>query len=355
MGLDRRPAEQVKQATYTDPNISFINASVASALNPSLLSWLRCFDAAARARSFTQAAATLCITQGAVSQQVKQLEQWLRRPLFLRSPRALVLTPEGLRLHGVLRESFDALEAVLLQLRAPMEGAPLSLSCAPSFALGWLTPRLGDFFRQHPGQELRVVGEFDSLDWARMAQRGLAAAVRYDPGGYADLQDHLFLDEWLLPVVSPAWLAAQGGVPTLAQLSPEQLLHDDQAWAGAGPHEEWQQWLQAALPAGVPAPLAHNLHLGRHFNLTQLALAAALAGQGVAMGRAALVVDDLAAGRLVAPFRLGTGYSALRGQGAYRLVAPADAVDGVDAVRTWLGGQAQVFMRQRDALLGLPA
>lgn len=328
---------------------------MASTLNPSLLSWLRCFDAAARARSFTQAAATLCVTQGAVSQQVKQLEQWLRRPLFLRSPRALVLTPEGLHLHGVLRESFDALEAALLQLRAPAAGAPLTLSCAPSFAMGWLTPRLGDFFRQHPGVELRVVGEFEVLDRARMAQRGLAAAVRYDRGDYADLQDHRFLDEWLLPVASPAWLAAHGGAPTLARLSPEQLLHDDQAWAGADPHEEWQQWLRAALPAGVPSPLAQNLHLGRHFNLTQLALAAALAGQGVAMGRAALVVDDLAAGRLVAPFRLGQGQTALRGQAAYRLVAPVDAGDAVHAVRTWLGGQAQVFVRQRDATLGPPA
>ncbi|MEK8051379.1 LysR family transcriptional regulator [Ideonella sp. DXS22W] len=322
-----------------------------SALNPSLLSWLRCFDAAARARSFTQAAATLCITQGAVSQQVKQLEQWLRRPLFLRSPRALVLTPEGLRLHGVLRESFDALEAALLQLRAPAEGAPLTLSCAPSFAMGWLTPRLGDFFRQHPGLELRVLGEFESLDRARMAQRGLAAAVRYDPGGYADLQDSLFLDEWLLPVASPAWLAAQPQPPQLDTLAPEQLLHDDQAWDGAGPHEEWLQWLQAARPAGLPPALAQGLHLGRHFNLTQLALAAALAGQGVAMGRAALVMDDLAAGRLVAPFRLADGGVALRGRAAYRLVAPADAVPGVEAVRAWLGAQAASFIRQRDAWL----
>lgn len=324
---------------------------MASALSPSLLSWLRCFDAAARTRSFTQAAAALCITQGAVSQQVKQLEQWLRRPLFLRSPRALVLTPEGLRLHGVLRESFDALEAALLQLRAPPEGAPLALSCAPSFAMGWLTPRLGDFFRQHPGLELRVLGEFERLDRARMAQRGLAAAVRYDPGGYGDLQDSPFLDEWLLPVASPAWLAAQAQAPQPHTLAPEQLLHDDQAWDGAGPHEEWQQWLDAACPGGVPPALAQGLHAGRHFNLTQLALAAALAGQGVAMGRAALVLDDLLAGRLVAPFRLPDGRRALRGRAAYRLVAPADAPAGVDAVRAWLGLQAASFARQRDAWL----
>lgn len=335
--------------------------TVASALNPSLLSWLRCFDAAARERSFTQAAATLCITQGAVSQQVKQLEHWLRRPLFLRSPRALVFTPEGLHLHGVLRESFDAVEAALLQLRAPAEGAPLALSCAPSFAMGWLTPRLGDFFRRHPGLELRVVGEFESVDRARMAQRGLAAALRYDPGGYADLLDNPFLDEWLLPVASPAWLAAHPEVRSAADLAPEHLLHDDQAWDGADPYEEWRQWLQAALPGGLPARLAQGLPLGRHFNLTQLAQAAALAGQGVAMGRAALVVDELAAGRLVAPFALPAAaadavrHGALRARAGYRLVAPAEAAAGVAEVQAWLRTQAAAFTLQRDAVLAAAA
>lgn len=328
---------------------------MASALSPSLLSWLRCFDAAARCRSFTQAAQALCITQGAVSQQVKQLEQWLRCPLFLRSPRALVLTPEGLRLHGVVRESFDALEAELLKLRAPVRGAPLGLSCAPSFAMGWLTPRLGDFFRRHPGLELRVVSEFEALDRARMARHGLAAAVRYDPGAYADLQHTPILDEWLLPVASPAWVAAHPQLRSPADLRPEDLLHDDQAWAGAGPHEEWRQWLAAALPAGVPAPLTEGLAGGRHFNLCQLALAAAQAGQGVAMGRAALVADDLAAGHLVALFPATAAGPALRSRAAYRLVAPADAAPGVGEVLAWLTAQAAAFRQHRDAVLGLAA
>jgi DNA-binding transcriptional LysR family regulator len=269
--------------------------------------------------------------------------------------RALVLTPEGQRLHNVLGEAFGAVEAALMAIRAPAEGEPLTLSCAPSFAMGWLTPRLGDFFRQQPALELRVLGEFESLDRARMAERGLAAAVRYDPGGYADLDDDVFLDEWLLPVASPAWLAARPSPLRLEHLSPEHLLHDDQAWAGARPHEEWQQWLQTACPGGVPGALADGLHAGRRFNLTQLALAAALSGQGVAMGRAALVMDDLAAGRLVAPFRLPDGAVALRGRAAYRLVAPSDPAPGVSAVRGWLAAQAAAFAHQRDAWLSAQA
>lgn len=177
-------------------------------LSSSLLSWLRCFEASARHCNFTHAATELCVTQGAVSQQVKQLEQWLDRPLFLRTPRALVLTPEGERLRFVLRESFQAIEGTLTQLRKPREAGPIALSCAPSFAMRWLTPRLGDFFRDHPEVGLRVYGEFHALDRTRMVRDGIDAAVRFDLGGYEDLKARLFLDEWLLPVASPAFLAA---------------------------------------------------------------------------------------------------------------------------------------------------
>ena len=176
-------------------------------LSPSLLAWLRSFDAAARHGSFTKAAAELCITQGAVSQQVKQLEDWLRRPLFLRTPRALVPTPEGKWLAVVLRESFDAIESTLAQMRQPPESATATLSCSPSFAMSWLTPRLGDFFRQHPHTGLRVFGEFHTLDRTRMVRDGIEAAVRFDLGGYRDLNATVFLDEWLIPVASPEFLA----------------------------------------------------------------------------------------------------------------------------------------------------
>lgn len=119
-------------------------------LSPSLLAWLRSFDAAARHGSFTKAAAELCITQGAVSQQVKQLEDWLRRPLFLRTPRALVPTPEGKWLAVVLRESFDAIESTLAQMRQPAEAATATLSCSPSFAMSWLTPGWATSFASTP-------------------------------------------------------------------------------------------------------------------------------------------------------------------------------------------------------------
>lgn len=290
--------------------------------------------------SFTKAAAELCVTQGAVSQQVKQLEGWLQRPLFLRSPRALVLTPEGQWLASVLRESFQAIEGTLAQLRVKPSAGPLALSCAPSFAMGWLTPRLGDFYRSHPGIGLRVIGEFHALDRDRMARDEVAAALRYDLGQYQDLLATEILDEWLLPVASPAFLAAHPQLRSPADLRPELLLHDSSAWAGAGPYEEWEHWLRHA---GVRLD---GFEQGHHFNLSQLAQGAALAGQGIAMGRAALVLEELVAGRLVAPFGLP-----LRSRAAYHFVSPMQRTARTEAVLSWLAAQAAQFRVQRDGVL----
>ena len=309
-------------------------------LSPSLLAWLRSFDAAARHGSFTKAAAELCITQGAVSQQVKQLEDWLRRPLFLRTPRALVPTPEGKWLSVVLRESFDAIESTLAQMRQPAESTTATLSCSPSFAMSWLTPRLGDFFRQHPHTGLRVFGEFHTLDRTRMVRDGIEAAVRFDLGVYPDLNATVFLDEWLIPVASPDFLARHTTIHNPEDLRSDWLLHDGSAWEGAETYEEWQHWF---AQRGATAPSWAG---GQQFNLSQLALGAALAGQGIAMGRAALVLQDVKAGRLV-PL-LGCS---VRSRAAYSFVTSSHPSPAMQQVRDWLEAEAKRFCIEREALL----
>ena len=313
-------------------------------LSPSLLAWLRSFDAAARHGSFTKAAAELCITQGAVSQQVKRLEDWLRRPLFLRTPRALVPTPEGKWLAVVLRESFDAIESTLAQMRQPAEAATATLSCSPSFAMSWLTPRLGDFFRQHPHTGLRVFGEFHTLDRTRMVRDGVEAAVRFDLGGYRDLNATVFLDEWLIPVASPEFLARHPPITTPDDLHGDWLLHDGSAWDGADTYEEWQHWF--AQRGATPPPWAG----GQQFNLSQLALGSALAGQGIAMGRAALVLQDVKAGRLV-PL-LGRSVPS---RAAYSFVTTTQPSPAMELVREWLVQEAQRFCAERAQVLPAPA
>ncbi|RZJ12752.1 MAG: LysR family transcriptional regulator [Acidovorax sp.] len=313
-------------------------------LTPSLLAWLRSFDAAARHGSFTKAAAELCITQGAVSQQVKQLEDWLRRPLFLRTPRALVPTPEGQWLAVVLRESFTAIESTLGQMRQPAEAATATLSCSPSFAMSWLTPRLGEFFRQHPSLGLRVFGEFHTLDRTRMVRDGIEAAVRFDLGGYRDLSATVFLDEWLLPVASPDFLVRHPPITTAQDLHGDWLLHDGSAWDGADTYEEWQHWFTQT--GAVSPPWAG----GQQFNLSQLAVSAALAGQGIAIGRAALVLQDVKAGRLVPLL----GRSVLS-RAAYSFVTTAQPGPAMVLVREWLAEEAQRFCMERALVLPAPS
>jgi len=310
-------------------------------LSASLLGWLRCFEAAARHCSFTQAARELCVTQGAVSQQVKQLEQWLDRPLFQRTPRALVLTPEGERLRQVVGESFQSIGSTLTQLRKPRDRQPVALSCSPSFAMVWLTPRLGSFFRQHPDIGLRVHGEFHALDRARMLRDGTEAAVRFDPGHYPDLEARMFLEEWLLPVASPAYLAAHPALRSPGGLRAAMLLHDASPWDGASETHEWQCWLRHA---GVTLPDASD---GQRFNLSQLAINAALAGQGVAMGRTALVLDDLAAGRLVDLWGIHA-----RAEAAYYIVHAHGHAAQVANVEAWLVAEGIAFDAARRQLLG---
>ncbi|MDD0814367.1 LysR substrate-binding domain-containing protein [Curvibacter sp. HBC28] len=314
-------------------------------LSPSLLAWLRCFEATARHGSFTRAAGELCITQGAVSQQVKQLEQWLARPLLIRTPRSLVLTPEGKWLGVVLREGFEAIEGTLSQLRrAPRSDGPTTLSCSPSFAMRWLTPRLGSFLSQYPEVGLRVYGEFHALDRTRMVHDGIEVAVRFDPGQYEDVQATQFLDEWLVPVASPAFLAQHPELQQPSDLNPACLLHDASPWDGGDEVAEWTHWFRAM---GAERP---DLSQGQRFNLSQLALSAALAGQGVAMGRAALVLDDIVTKRLVPLF----GRS-VQSHASYHFVSQRYPSEAMRLIEAWLHQEAQQFRSLRAQSLPAPS
>lgn len=301
-------------------------------LSSSLLSWLRCFDAAAHHCSFTLAANELHVTQSAVSQQVKHLEDWLGRPLFHRAPRALTLTREGVRLHAVVGEALRTLETTLNQLRRHPGQEEITLNCSPSFALRWLTPRTGEFLRDHPELSLRIYGEFHALDRAQMAQRQIVAGIRFDCGGYTDLRAIEFLEEWLMPVATPEFLAAHPEIVTPADLPHTLMLHDSSPWEGASDYEEWDQWLRATETA------VSDKHEGQRFNLSQLAIGAALAGQGVAMGRLSLVLDDLQSGRLVDVFGLH-----VRSTAAYRFVTQPVVREHTAVVEAWLVRESETF------------
>lgn len=313
--------------------------SAPSFLSPSLLAWLRCFDAAARCGSFTRAAEELHVSQGAVSQQVKKLEERLNVVLFLRTPSGLTLTPAGEQLVSATRDSFRGLELALSRLHATHTGEPANISCSPSLAMLWLTLRLGSLYRAHPYLALRVVGESDSFDLTRMAREGVAAAIRFGLNGYEDANAVDLLDEWLVPVASPAFMQAHPELRAARDLRGAHLLHAADPFEVRALTDEWMQWLRAAKVDMSAA----QLRQGTQFNLSLLAVQAALGGQGVAMGRLALVQGYLLQGRLVAPFR-----QRVRAQASYYFVGSPSHPE-MPTIRNWLMDETRQFKERREA------
>ena len=256
------------------------------------LSSLRAFEAAARHLSFTRAAAELHVTQAAVSHQVKALEDWLGLKLFRRQNRNVFLTEAGQSYLPAVREAFDGLSEATRRLRQRGGEGKLTVSVTLSFAAKWLMPRLGRFRRLHPDIEFRIDATDRNVDFTR---EEVDVGLRYGAGSWAGLTARRLLNEALFPVCSPA-LAASLKRPE--DLASHTLLHDEM-------RQDWRMWLLAAGVKGVDPTR------GPTFTNSAMCVQAAIDGEGVTLGRSALVAADLAAGRLVRPFavRLPTEFA----------------------------------------------
>ena len=246
------------------------------------LNALRAFETAARHLSLTRAAIELNVTQAAVSQQVKNLEERLGVPLFRRLPRGLALTDEGLALLPVLADSFSRIGAVLSQFDEGRFREVLTVAAVGTFAVGWLMPRLEAWRREHPFVDLRLFTNNNRVD---IAGEGLDFAIRFGDGAWHGTEADLLIDAPLSPVCTPV-IAARLAAP--AALAGETLLRSYRA-------DEWARWFEAA---GVPCPWSR----GAVFDSSLAMAAAAAQGAGVALLPPAMFAGDLSAGRLVRPF-----------------------------------------------------
>jgi LysR family glycine cleavage system transcriptional activator len=267
---------------------------------------LRVFEAAARHMSFTEAGRELCITQTAVSHQIKALESELGVALFRRSPRRVTLTPAGQAWAHELAPIFAQLDAAHRRLRIarPVGRAEIAISIIPSFGNRWLVPRLGRFLERHPDIEVRISSD---SRLATFENDGIDIGIRYGLGHYPGLAVEKLVDDSWVVVAAPA-LRAKRRWRSPRDLAGHRLLHDDSPQA-------WQRWFAAYGEPGEPAP--------RHTELedSSMLVEAALRGQGVALARRSLVLDELDAGRLVLAFpRLAPLPTDL----AYYLAAPRE-------------------------------
>lgn len=245
------------------------------------LSTVRSFESTARHGSATRAAAELHVTPGAISQQLRKLEDFVGQRLFERQARGLVLTEAGRVLLAGCQEALAALQRATAQLRHQRQ--VLLVSCTPVFAAQWLVPRLQDFLQSAPEVDVHVSTTARLVD---LAAEGVHFAVRHGLGRYAGLQAQRLLDDDLQPVCSPQWVAPRQAVQA-TDITAAGLLHD-------GQRDDWQLWARAARFG----PL--DTSQGIVFVDSNAAIEAALAGRGVALARRSLVHRELAEGRLLA-------------------------------------------------------
>lgn len=278
------------------------------------LNGLRAFEAAARCGGFAAAASELAVTPAAVSRLVRLLEARLGFALFERRPAGLVPTAQGRALQPGLTAALDSIASLTAQVAAMCSRPVLTLGVGPSFAVRWLIPRLGDFARRHPGIEVRIAtgGAMSPFgeDWT--------CGIRLGDGDWPDLVAEPLFSADMFPVCTAA-VARRLRRP--ADLRRETLLRVVHA------AEDWPRWLAAAGLRSRATPR------GPAFATYAMALQAALDGGGVALGLGPYVADDIAAGRLVAPF----AQTVPKGRAWYLVYRPFRAEDpALAAFRRWL-------------------
>lgn len=305
------------------------------------LNALRAFEAAARLLSFKDAATELSVTPTAVSHQIKLLEEFLDLRLFHRRTRSLELTPEGAAMLPKIQEGFASLAAAVEAGRRTESGGVVTVCAPPSFAARWLVPRLAGFNRAHPDIDLRLsssTATIDSRDRDAPGDLRPAASeapydltVRFGRGRYTGQTTDLLFTPAYVPVCSPALLEGERPLREPADLAWHVLIHDSTV-----PELEerpgWAQWLELAEVGGL-APQVR----GVHFEDGALALAAAVAGHGIALAARPMVSADVAGGRLVIPFDLS-----IPSRYAYYVATPAATTERptVQALRAWLVREA---------------
>ena len=290
------------------------------------LNALTAFEAAARHESFTRAAEELCVTQGAVSHQVKALEAELAIKLFNRERQRLIITEAGRDYLAVVRDALDRIAIGTESLVQRQSSGVMTISTSPDFAAKWLVHRLGLFAEAHPGIDLRVSATMHQVDFAR---EDVDMAVRHGDGNWSGLDAVQLSSEQLFAICSPKLLTGRR-LAKPADVLKFPLIHLDS-------RADWTKWLRVV---GIGDD---NVRHGPVLNRASMVIDAAINGQGIALARTTLAAFDLINGRLVRPFT-----EALRLSKTYWIVCPkaTSNVPKIATFRDWLLAEAAQDLRQ---------
>ncbi|MDN7123535.1 transcriptional regulator GcvA [Pseudidiomarina terrestris] len=291
------------------------------------LNALKAFEAAARHLSFTRAADELFVTQAAVSHQVKALEDFLGVKLFIRRNRSLLLTPEGQTYYLELKEIFDHLVQATERLKSASERGSLTISLPPSFAILWFVPRLSRFREACPEIDVRIRA-VDEVDGSLTDD--VDVAIYYGSGKWPGLKAYKLHNEFLLPVCSPLLLNGSKPLREPKDLLDHTLLHDETRNA-------WKDWFKLV---GIDKNKGDN---GPIFSHSNLALKAAVHGQGIALANNVLVKPEIDAGHLIQIFP-----EALPREKSFYLVC-RDSQSEIGKIATFRNWLLQVVEEEEDA------
>lgn len=277
--------------------------------------------------SFKKASEELSVTPAAVSQQVRSLEDYLGVQLFRRVNRSLRLTASAEASLQALQDGFRGFEAAVAALQELKTDMNLRVSVSPSFASKWLVPRLGNFHDARPDIVVRVSASMQIVDFA---SGEFDVAIRYGAGRYPGLHVEELLRESVAPLCSPALLEGDNPIRDLKDLLQFTLIHDDSSLDDPS-CPDWHMWLKAACVN------IEDGHSALHFNQSNLAIEAAVAGRGVALAKSTIAATDIKAGRLVRPFEESQPVDF-----AYYIVCPEDMLDTdkVSSFVEWLRAEA---------------
>ena len=287
------------------------------------LNALRAFEAAARHESFSRAADELFVTHGAVSHQIRALEAELGVPLFARDGKRVRLTDRGRQYAAEVRAALVALAESTRRIRSGDRDRRLIVSMLSSFSARWLTPRVGRFIEKHPEIDLELLSTNALTDFNR---DDVDVAIRFGYGKYAGLHTEELLDEVFFPACAPNFRG--GELPRAPRdLANVPLLRSDE--------ELWRPWFDAAGLTDFVEPKRGVLYEDSS-NLLQ----AAMDGQGIALVRRSLAMQEILAGRLVRLFNVD-GPSPWK----YYFVCPPGLLQTarVQAFREWIVGEAEQF------------
>jgi len=296
---------------------------------------LQAFEAAGRHLSFTEAAREMSVTPGAISQQIRMLEDFLETSLFKRMNRAIVLTDDGQLLLPFISSGFEQFAEAVAMLREKSSEGPLTITSAPSFVSKWLIPRLSKFKSEHPGIDVRIDTSDRLVDFKH---EDIDVGIRFGNGVYPELDTVYLFSFDLIPVCAPELMQRGDGLKTISDLKNHTLLHSNYDEIDPG-FPDWAMWLKVVEADDVDAD--HGIY----FNQSDLLFQAAVDGQGVALLANVMAEPEIRAGRLVQPFatRLPVKLN-------YHLVtSPAKArIAKVAAFRDWIVAESVYLRAQSD-------